>query len=315
MYSCVIDVDHQFAYQSLVWVRTLLDLAHVPAAQLVVHAVRGCDPAHLDLLRSMGIRVEMVRPVDARHGPCNKLAQLASPALQDAEFVVLCDCDLAFAGDISAYIDGDAIRAKVVDIGKPNLEDWRSILHQAALPASRLAPARPSHSADETVANNFNGGLYVIPQPLFQILGAAWPEWNSWVLDHAAELPASAEAYADQVAFALAIASQGLKTDPLPTGANFPIHLPYEARDRDNLEPLVLHYHGRLDRSGQLRTTGMRGVDQAIARVNVVIAETPPSMMAGALQGLGRWHDRRRDRQRRTRRDGVLARIGARRRG
>jgi hypothetical protein len=289
VYSCVVDRSPVYQYQSLVWAQSLRRFGG-DSTRLVVHAVSGTDVSHLDRLRSIGVEVVEVEPFDARSPYANKLAQLGSAALAEADYVVLCDCDIAFSDDISAYVTGDAIRGKVVDVGQPNLAAWRSILQLAGMSAA-LAPARASHAAEDTVADNFNGGLYIIPQQAFQRLGAEWPRWDSWMLDNALKFTDRAGRYADQVSFALSVRSLGLKTDPLPTALNFPTHLPYDATDRDAIEPLVLHYHDRIDADGRLKTTGMRGVDRAVAMVNGVIADTPRAVLEDALRGLRRWQD------------------------
>lgn len=264
-FSCVLDDSPLFMYQSLVWLRCLL-LSQAATPRAVVHAITGCDPTHLELLRSMGAEVVEVAPFDRRHPHSNKLAQLGSEALEGAEHVVLTDCDIALCGDISAHVKGSAVKGKIVDLGQPDINEWDGILKAHGLPGPPAA-ARASHAAVDTFANNFNGGLYILPQAAFRRLGEAWPRWNRAVIDHGRRL------YADQVSFGLSIAELGLDTEPLPPSLNFPTHLPYDGPDAQRLEPLALHYHDRVSRLGMLQPTGMPGVDAAIGAVNGFISE------------------------------------------
>jgi hypothetical protein len=304
----VVDRAPLFLYQSLIWARSLLDLAGRSPSQLVVHAVDGCERGYLDLLTSMGIRVEKVEPFDTRNPYANKLAQLGSVALSAADYVVLCDSDVAFLEDISAYVVGGAIRAKVVDVAQPTLAGWQMIMPMAGVSAE-LRPAPASHMGGQTYANNFNGGIYVLPRPAFRALNPEWPRWHSWVLDNREAFDARTVKHAMQVGFGLAVANLGLETKLLPAVLNFPTHLPYGGHDRDNINPVVLHFHDRLDDDGLLLSTGMRGVDDAISRVNRLIRQ------AGRDDGFSetrqrwlRWRGHREEARRRRSQIGRLLR-------
>jgi SAM-dependent methyltransferase len=64
----------------------------------------------------------------------------------------------------------------------------------------------------------------------------------------------------------------GLPFEPLPVALDFPTHFPPESYTplRD-VEPLVLHYHSRIDASGFLLPTGQASVDAAVSQVNETI--------------------------------------------
>ncbi|MEA2683051.1 MAG: hypothetical protein QOK05_1379 [Chloroflexota bacterium] len=236
----------------------------------------------------MGVTVTAIDPVSGGNGYANKLAQLGSPALGDAKYVVLCDCDIAFAGDISEHVRGEAMRGKVVDAGRPNVEEFARVLQLAGMPPD-ITPYRASHAHEDTDVDNWNGGLYVIPQPVFQSLIEEWPRWDRWMLRRAARFTDGKGMYSDQVALALATRSLGVKTEPLPTTLNFPTHVDYEGNDREEIEPVVLHYHDRLDDDGLLLTTGMTGVDIAITRVNRSIATMPAEARQAGLTAVRQW--------------------------
>ena len=111
--SCVVDDDPKYTRQALLWAASLLIHGGQSAESLVVHTVGEGDPRLRALLNSWGVDVVQIEAFDARHRYSNKLAQFATASLQNADLVVLCDCDRAFAGSISPWLHGERIRARI----------------------------------------------------------------------------------------------------------------------------------------------------------------------------------------------------------
>src|SRR6185295_13803587 len=103
-FSCVIDQKPKYADQAVVWAATLMVYGGQSADSLIIHHVGECEPACKRLFDAWGIETRQVERFDRRHGPSNKLTQLASESLQAADYVVLCDCDMAFCNSISPWI-------------------------------------------------------------------------------------------------------------------------------------------------------------------------------------------------------------------
>jgi hypothetical protein len=269
IYSCVIDRQPMYRYQGLVFASTLIDLGGVDPSNIVVHAMEGVPHKTRDDLRRLGVSVVTMSPFDPRHPYSNKLVQLQSRALRDADHVVLCDADLAFAGPIAQWIAGPRLRGKTVDYALPPIPVWRDIL--AAFRFDSEPASRPAtHSGEPTYANNLNGGLYIVPQPIFERLGAIWPEWNRRVLDRV-DLLGEYHVHVDQVSLALALTEMGEEIDYLPPGLNFPTHVPFRSGPLKE-PPLVLHYHTRMNPRGRLLPMGEPVVDKSTALVNKAIA-------------------------------------------
>lgn len=269
LYSCVVDNNLKFKNQALIFVHTLIGLAQVKPEQIVLHIIEGMPEADIGTFRQFGVQLAVVRPFDSRHPHSNKLVQLENLALHQADHVVLCDCDIAFAGEISEWITGDRLRAKPVDRANPPIELWRAILSAAGF-GTDFPTMKTTHDDEETYANNFNGGLYIIPQVVFQQLRKVWPEWNRWLLDRQ-ELLGRFTRNTDQVSLGLALAALGQIGDPLPIGLNFPAQLPLPENARLDGPPPVIHYHKRRDARGYLGATNVPFVDQSIAKINLVI--------------------------------------------
>jgi LPS sulfotransferase NodH len=287
MYSCVTDRPPLFNYQSLVWALTLLRLAGRSPADLVVHAIAGTSPGHLSRLRSLDVGVEIVEPFDERNAFANKLRQLTSPALADADWVVLCDCDLAFRAEVSAYVARSAIGGKVVDAGFPPYAAWVRLARQAGIEGDLIA-ARATDTLRWTCANNLNGGFLIVPKAFLAPLAEAWPRWLYWILEHHATVPqhCGVVPHAFQVSFGLAALELRLPVTPLPPSLNFSIQPPHR---NEGVDPLVLHFHRRLTRKGLLMTTNVTLTNTAVESVNDLL-RTPESQ-ALLRKSLRQWQE------------------------
>jgi hypothetical protein len=272
VYSCVVDAGPKYARQALLWAASLLVHGGVGAESLVVHVVGERDVKLQGLLDSWGIEQVVAEPFDTRHPYSNKLVQFASPALVDVDFVVLCDCDLAFAGSIAPWIRGDRIRARIADRPWVPLDQWTRIFEAAnlALPRGRV---RAGNGAP-TLASFCNGGIYMVPRHLFAPFGDVWSRWDLWLLDHA-ELLGDRTIFTDQVSFTLACEDLGQRIDYLPIELNFhtgksPTAL-LQRDGRSGLIPTVLHYHDLVGPRGFLYKEKVPSMNAPIERINQLI--------------------------------------------
>ena len=274
VYSCVVDADPKYARQTLLWAASLLIHGGQEAESLVVHTIGERDPRLHEILDSWGVEQVAAEPFDARHPYSNKLVQFATPSLRNADFAVLCDCDLAFAASVARWTRGQRIRARIADRPWLPLEQWRAIFEAAdlMLPRGRVlagngAPTLPSFC---------NGGLYMVPRQLFAPIGDLWCRWDRWLLDHA-ELLGSRTIFADQVSFALACEDLGYRIDYLPIELNFhtgksPAALLRRDR-RPGLVPIVLHYHDLVGPRGFLFKEKVPSMNAATERINRLVRD------------------------------------------
>jgi trehalose 2-sulfotransferase len=272
VYSCVVDSPAFLVYQSLIWVLTLTRLAGLDPEQLVVHAVEGTDPDHLERLRSLGVRVEPVAGFDERNVYANKLRQLTAGALVDASAAVISDCDIAFVQDITPFTGGMVIRGRPVGAGVPTFMGWRRLIETAGLTRELRLGRAAGGRLVWTCAQNLNGGLLVIPRPFQDQLAEAWPRWFKWLLDHREELAADVNRFAGQVSFGLALIELDLPIGTIPVTTNFPWS-GAESTFTDSMPLFGLHYHSRLTPTGRLMEPGVPAVDAAVAKVNALLDE------------------------------------------
>jgi len=266
-YSCVMAGAPRFAQQTLTLVATLIDLAGVAPAQIVVHPLDDVDPRARRQLESLGIAVAVVEPFHHDFPHCNKLRQLENRRFDDGALVVLCDTDLAFTGPLPE-VRSSSIRAKVVDLPNPPLEMWTQVAAAAGLDGA-LDLSVTSFGNHPTPTVNCNGGLYVLPGATVPTLREAWPRWTRWLIDRPDLLAGPYRVHVDQVGFGLALLERRLPLEHLPLASNYPTHA--WVQPKPDVTPGVLHYHDHVDASGFLDLVGQPLVDAQIRRVNDTI--------------------------------------------
>ncbi len=268
VYSFVVDSDPRFANQARVFLTTLLATG-VPSTDIVAHVTPNVGNEARTLIDSFGVRQVCLQPVlDKAY--CNKIAQYDALDETDADFIVLCDTDLAFLDNLRSLFDEETVRGKPVDMPNPPaevLEQVRLALGIAAQP--RLIPTDGEPFA-QTYSTNCNGGLYIIPRRLFprisrHILGV------TRAISDRIDLLGKWSIHLDQVGFAMTMLQLGLDVRAIPPEYNFPMHLPKILRPAVGSPPKVLHYHWLADDRGSLKLIDDPVVDQAIKAVNRIL--------------------------------------------
>lgn len=267
-FSCVVDVEPIFLAQATRWARSLIEIANVPPEDLVVHYTPRAGPACVASFSPLGVTTTEVQAVSRQRPHLNKLAQLRSEFLADADLAVLCDCDTLFVADPRPYFAKGMVAAAVVDKPNPPIEIWDILLRRAGLTRRRPDIAVGSAAA-LTLFENRNGGLYVLPGARLAELDPPWRRWAGW-LEGQMDVLRPFALHIDQIAFALTCLELGIDPELLPKALNFPTHL--RAADTGDGVPIMLHYHRRVDDRGMLEPVGQRTVDRAIAFANASLA-------------------------------------------
>ncbi len=265
IYSFVVDGDPRFANQTHIFLTTLL-AAGVSPHDIVAQVTPSVVPVMRSMIAGFGVRQVALHPILDR-AYCNKIAQYDALLDTDADFIILCDTDLAFLDDLRSLFDPDAVRAKPVDLPNPPLavlEQIRAAMGIATEP--RIVPTDCKPSA-YTYATNCNGGLYIIPRAhLASIAAHILPETQA-IADHI-DLLGQWAIHLDQVGFAMTMLRLGLDVREIPGAYNFPMHLPSTSWPAVTEPPKVLHYHWLTDARGLVKTVGDPMVDHAVQEVN-----------------------------------------------
>ncbi len=270
-FSCVVDQRAKFARQAFVWASSLLKYAEQEPDSILIHFVYRLNPKYKRIFDSWGIKTQIVKPFDSRHPHSNKLTQLESESLHSVDYVVLCDCDIAFCESISDWITGDSVRASIVHYASLPLEQWQRIFRMAKLdiPSARV---RAMIDDAETLPTYCNSGIIIVPQPIFQNLRKIWPKWDRWLLNRP-ELVKPFVFFTDQISFTLSCEELGLNINYLPIELNFAPNAHFLDRiqiasRKKEIHPIVLHYHGQGD---FLRPLNIDSVDRQLQKINDLI--------------------------------------------
>jgi len=271
--SCVVDEPPRFHSEVLRWYASLNRIAGVDAKDLIVHVVGSTDTVQLDYLRSQGVAVKNVEPFDTRHPHCNKISgALALIPFEFEGLVALTDTDVALLEDPRTLaVPPGRLASCVVHWPTPSLDALRVIFEEAELELPPLVPMEWPENA-VTVAGNGNGGLYVANGELLSRLANAWKTWALWLLDRIELLGDGRRRGTDQVAMAMAMASEGIGWTQLSKRWNFPT-MSFRRNDPRLSPPVGIHYHKRVGESGELTLSGVAVVDSRIGRVNSAVRE------------------------------------------
>jgi len=203
---------------------------------------------------------------------CNKLQQFERLLTLSADIYVLSDADIAFLSSPSKWGTSNAVRAKIVDAPNPPETVLKALLERAGFPAETLDSAPDWYLDKRTHRLNCNGGLYVLTRNHLSQLQRPWRKWAQFCLEQEKLLGPKLR-NSDQLGFLLAMLELKLPFDPLPIGANFPVHFgPERYCGRIIRDVSGLHYHGHLDRDGNLSLTGATMVDPYVVAANRIIS-------------------------------------------
>ena len=266
-YSCVVDAHPKFEWQALLWVNSLLRCG-CPPEDLKVHCMPGVTENLLASLRRLHVNPVATWPFENGPAYCNKMQQCDSTAFDGYDKAVLADVDLFFLAQ-PQLPEAAVFAGKLVDLPNPPLAVLKDIYREAGVPFSKPVPVDCALGKGErTFKSNMNGGFYYLDAALLKDLGRAWEKHARWLIKKVAA-GARLFTHIDQVAMALALDEMKIDVTILSALVNFPVHL-----DRNRLGMLpsdriaVLHYHSKVLPSGEIMSTGVPNVDEAIARAN-----------------------------------------------
>jgi hypothetical protein len=259
VWSCVLD-DTPSSWSSFApWLATALGPGGIAAGDLVVHYAAPLRADIEALCTRMRVSTVPVEPFDPRSPKCNKLRQVTTD-LGDATRVVLMDVHMAFAARLPIEGIGAPVAGRLVDAANPPLHVLQRVFGAAGVPLPEVRFG--------TLPGHFDGGLYVIDALVLRdVIGPRWAHWARWLLDRAGLLERW-RAHVDQVAFCLALAESGVRSEALPDAWNFPTHARIAGTD---VSPFLLHHHGKLDAHMRLDPDDVPEAADAIARANEAI--------------------------------------------
>lgn len=275
VYSCLIDDQPKFYLQGYYFVLALVKIAKVSGSRIYIHMTTK-NLEFESLVSQYGVNIVYVQPWgDKKY--CNKLAQLDTPALLKADYVFLCDADLAILEDLYdlASKNKNKILGKLVDFPNPPLEQLEVIYDHFALQYPKIS--YETLTGEPSFEGNFNGGLYGIPGKYVETFGRKWKLYATEMLksEKIKNILGKKTIHIDQISFSLALNDLCLEYLTLDYEYNCPTHL----KDMSLLDSKlsqdvkIIHYHSSLDNTGLLKKHNQRFLAGPIGKVNNILRE------------------------------------------
>ncbi len=269
-FSCVVDAQARFHLDVQRWYASLAHVVGVEPRDLVVNVVGSFDSDALTTLKTRGVEVRQIHPFDARSPHCNKIAGALSLASEGCRgLCVLTDADTLFFEDPRQLdLKPRTVGMVPVNMANPPVAVLEAVFAAAGLKPSRRIPI-PLQPEEWTLAGNGNGGLYIIPGEMLGAVAHAWARWATWLLGRL-ELLGAWSFFADQVAMAMALASEQIETVEMDVRWNLPVHVP-ALIPADPLVPAMIHYHQQVDATGRVLPTGHPEIYRRIRDANAAL--------------------------------------------
>ncbi len=274
-YSCVVDDHPKFYWQGYIFVITLLHVAKVNGDRIFVHLTKS-NIQFENFLKANKVNIKYIEPWgDKKY--CNKLQQLETQELQDADFVWFCDADIAIKEDLSQISKDNKnnILGKIVDFPNPNIEKLKSIYDFFGLKYPKISTDTLTN--EQTFEGNFNGGLYGMPSKYIASFGKSWKKYAKEMLESEKVKDILAEKinHIDQISFSLALKELNLSYKVLGYEYNCPTHIKnidlLDAKLKSKAK--VIHYHNNISNTGLLNAIEKQYVKESIAQINEIVKQ------------------------------------------
>lgn len=278
VFSCVLDYSPLMAVQNYIWLINLLAIAVKPE-QIYVHIVSELPSEYKAYLDSVGVHIVYKPTFDSRNKYCNKLVQLETfIESDDYDYVFLMDCDTAVV-DLSGIDLTDAVYAKVVDFPNPPLNILQNIFAKNDLQVTQIESTFSIQGKQLTDWNNCNGGLYIINREFLKILAPKWTHFAKASIEQEALFTEAYSKHADQVGFALAMASLEKQVTHLGIEWNYPTHIPNEF----DCVPKIVHFHNEINEHMQIKPKNDVKAKATISLINSRIKTSLEKQLSNSL--------------------------------
>lgn len=266
--GCVSDNKPKFLSQALRLLQSLRWFGgSMAGANFFLCVVDEVDPDYAREFERYGAIVRVVERFSDVHPHSNKLRLLELPELSSYDTVILLDCDTAIVQDPWPFLDGSVFQAKIADMPTVPHETFEKLFQHFALKLpSRKYRTDPGGTSTICYCN---AGVLVFPKDILKRLAPLWLKYNRELLENLDFLGEN-KTFCDQASLALALASAEIPYKELPIEMNFPLHLTAlkKAKMLKRLDPVILHYHDRIDVSGYLQPSPYRKAGKRIRTFN-----------------------------------------------
>jgi hypothetical protein len=266
--GCVTDSHPRFVQQGLHLVQSLRWFAGQSAdADILVCFIGSLDPKIVEQFERLGARLQLVQAHSAGNPFANKIRFLEQPQLAAYDMALLLDCDMLVMQDPLPWLLPGLVQAKTADVPSVPLPLLTRLYKHFDL----AVPAPAYRTTFDAVPTLWycNSGALAVP---VRFLPGLLPPWNRYesALRANPSLLDPAHHHSQQAALSLAMAATGLPFRELPVEMNFPLHLTHLTTpgSMQTADPVILHYHDRVDAGGFLMSSPYQGADKRIRQFN-----------------------------------------------
>jgi hypothetical protein len=269
--GCVAENQTKYLDQAMRLVKSLRWFGGTIAnADFIVCVIDAIDPQYEAAFAQYSVPMRLVRRFSPEHPQSNKLRFLELEEVKAYDHVVLLDCDTIIVQDPSAYFMQEGFWAKIVDGPTITFPLFENIFRLFSL-------ATPKREYECTVKGDstipyFNAGVLIFSRSAMAQLVPTWVEFNHRLIGHM-EVLEDRSNFCEQASLALAVAATEIGVHILGNEMNFPDHFDFFTPRLDNIDPLIIHYHWRVDSSGCLKPSQYALVNQRIEQFNRRLSE------------------------------------------
>lgn len=253
MVSFVVDSLPIHYYQAELLLFSLERYAGYPKENILVQCTNSVENKFIQFLEKNKYNYCLVEPyLDKKY--CNKIAQLDALLPINCDGVFLLDTDLFILGALGVP-DWEKFCAKIVDAANPPLSVIGKIFEASGVELPGVIDTDIVTVNSKTIATNFNGGFYYIPQYYLETVREYWRKWAEWLFDRQDLFDTKQQCnHIDQVSMALCIAESKTSYAYLDANSNFPVNTLIKPTSYlENKEISVLHYHRFVENSDVIR--------------------------------------------------------------
>ena len=272
-YSCVIDDNPKFYWQGYIFINILTKIANVSGDRIFIHLIHK-NIQFENFLKENNVNIIYIKPWgDKKY--CNKLQQLETKELQQADYVFFCDADIAITEDLSKLAEKNlgSILGKIVDFDNPSIEKLKQIYDFFEVEYPEIST--DTLISAETFEGNFNGGLYGIPSKHIKLFSESWKEFATQMLQSKdiENILKEKINHIDQISFSLALKKLNVEYQLLGCEYNCPTHINNidALEGKLNTQAKVIHYHNNLSNAGLLNNIENAYVKETVTKINKVI--------------------------------------------
>jgi hypothetical protein len=271
--GCVTENTPKFLGQALRLLQSIRwfggELAKSP---VVVGVVEQLDPRARRSLEAYGADIRIVPRFHRANPMANRLQLFAELSDRPEAHYLILDSDTLVARDPLPLLKRDVFQAKIAPFPTVTHDVFERLFAHFGVP---LPPRNytTGYSGTPTIPY-FNAGVISIPRALADKLAPEWRRFNTALADEPS-LAAPCEKHMHQAALALALAASKIPAEAVGAELNYQLNATEYPTPRGyaDVDPVILHYHDRVDREGRLLRVPFPKAQERIDRFHERLAE------------------------------------------